>query len=476
CENGKNCKFAHEEKKESNLVCTYYLQGNCKFGKKCQLPHKKPSKEKELDSEISHSNSNKILSKPENRAKVGNSTVVPFSKDFTYAKMLKVNELPVDNSQNAKNYHTTDIFGDLEKNIEKLLWENEEEDSNCYKQSAYDSDHHYNYTNSFNNGSIPHYLTDSKIAVNATENEKNSNMQPNLLNNFNKSGAKETYSENGNVNSKFQKPISEKVNTTSKFQKHLTESLSLNNKQVKNSSNAEKDETLCLFAIQGYCRFGDRCRNLHGEQCPKCEKFCLHPTSKKLADGILLLTSIVDIIYFIEHLNQCTARIDLNMKDSIQKILNTQSEEILRSSKLKECCICYEYVLENKDPRFGLLNCEHCCCLSCIRSWRQNEGKGMNEIKSCPICRIVTHFIVPSNVWLEDPILKNAVIQEYKKKLRHTDCKWFNFGEGNCPFGSSCFYRHSDKLGNLEKKLRHIHDSNEEVKIIQQVRLSDFLG
>ena len=39
------------------------------------------------------------------------------------------------------------------------------------------------------------------------------------------------------------------------------------------------------------------------------------------------------------------------------------------------------------------------------------------------------------------------IADEYKKKLSGMPCKFFNFGEGNCPFGSSCFYDHRYKNG-----------------------------
>jgi hypothetical protein len=54
-------------------------------------------------------------------------------------------------------------------------------------------------------------------------------------------------------------------------------------------------------------------------------------------------------------------------------------------------------------------------CLECIRSWRQKDGQ--QTAKACPICRVLTRFIVPSNVWVEDPEMKMAVVEEYKKKL-----------------------------------------------------------
>jgi hypothetical protein len=31
--------------------------------------------------------------------------------------------------------------------------------------------------------------------------------------------------------------------------------------------------------------------------------------------------------------------------------------------------------------------------------------------------------------------------------MKQIDCKHFNFGEGTCPFSTSCFYRHVTKVG-----------------------------
>ena len=38
-------------------------------------------------------------------------------------------------------------------------------------------------------------------------------------------------------------------------------------------------------------------------------------------------------------------------------------------------------------------------------------------------------------------------MDSYKKRLAGIDCKHFDQGRGRCPFGSSCFYRHSDEHG-----------------------------
>ncbi|KAF3950710.1 hypothetical protein CMV_023566 [Castanea mollissima] len=42
---------------------------------------------------------------------------------------------------------------------------------------------------------------------------------------------------------------------------------------------------------------------------------------------------------------------------------------------------------------------------------------------------------------------KQDIVDSYKAKLKSIDCKHFDFGNGNCPFGSSCFYKHKVKPG-----------------------------
>jgi E3 ubiquitin-protein ligase makorin len=48
-------------------------------------------------------------------------------------------------------------------------------------------------------------------------------------------------------------------------------------------------------------------------------------------------------------------------------------------------------------------------------------------------------------------------------------------GEGVCPFGISCFYKHSYKDGSLdERKVRVVTGSEEEGVVLGAVQLSDF--
>lgn len=176
---------------------------------------------------------------------------------------------------------------------------------------------------------------------------------------------------------------------------------------------------LCPFAMNSKCKFPpENCKFIHGMQCPHCGKFCLHPNRPNEADA---------------HLQEC---------QRIHQASNSTREEEI------ECAICYERVLSTAEGRFGLLNCEHSFCLSCIKVWRmQKEQQALG--RSCPICRTLTHFVTPSFNWPASAKQKSAIIEKYKENLSSIDCKHFHFGEAECPFGSSCFYAHRDRRGQI---------------------------
>ena len=147
-----------------------------------------------------------------------------------------------------------------------------------------------------------------------------------------------------------------------------------------------------------------------------------------------------------------------------------------------ECSICLERVLEKAHPaerKFGLLACDHAFCLPCIRNWRQHVTGGADvesALRTCPLCRTPAHFITPSTLWPATPEEKEAVVGGYRAKLASIDCRNFAFGEGACAFGTSCMYRHAYPDGRLEEvALRRVAADEGEVRVVQPVRLSDFI-
>ncbi|XAR54351.1 hypothetical protein NMG60_11029434 [Bertholletia excelsa] len=127
----------------------------------------------------------------------------------------------------------------------------------------------------------------------------------------------------------------------------------------------------------------------------------------------------------------------------------------LKLSQEIECSICLENVLSKLKPaerKFGILSeCDHSFCISCIKNWRNSPlepGMDVNStLRACPVCRKVSYYIIPSDIWYSTKEEKQEIMDNYKAKLRSIDCKHFAFGNGICPFGTSCFYRHHVKEG-----------------------------
>ncbi|TKY49577.1 Zinc finger CCCH domain-containing protein 69 [Spatholobus suberectus] len=214
--------------------------------------------------------------------------------------------------------------------------------------------------------------------------------------------------------------------------------------------------SICSFAAAGNCPRGEKCPHIHGDLCPTCGKQCLHPFRPDERE---------------EHMKSC---------ENKQKHL-----EALKRSQEIECSVCLERVLSKPtaaERKFGLLSeCDHPFCISCIRNWRSsNPTLGMDvngTLRACPICRKLSYFVIPSVIWYSTTEEKQEIIDNYKAKLKSIDCKHFDFGDGNCPFGTSCFYKHAYRDGRLEQVvLRHLGAADGNSVIAKDIRLSDFLS
>lgn len=196
----------------------------------------------------------------------------------------------------------------------------------------------------------------------------------------------------------------------------------------------------------GKCKFGNLCKNVHGIQCPRCLRYCLYPHDLERNE---------------EHIEGCLGKDNHLTPPEIAQI---------------ECGLCLARVSTQDDPRFGLMTCDHAFCLRCIRKWRAQHSMHDLVSKSCPLCRQITYFVVPSSVWIVDPVEKNNLVVEYKRKCTTIHCKYFNHGSEACPFGNSCFYLHKQRDGATEKSsLRAYVDHDERIRILKEHRLSDFI-
>ncbi|XP_028394943.1 probable E3 ubiquitin-protein ligase makorin-1 isoform X2 [Dendronephthya gigantea] len=224
---------------------------------------------------------------------------------------------------------------------------------------------------------------------------------------------------------------------------------------VDEITDEEASSILCPFAAMGSCKEGDSCSFLHGLRCDVCDNFCLDPNDPEQQR---------------EHREECMKWLEENMKYSfaVQK-----SEEV--------CCgICLDKIRLNpdsKDKRFGILpECNHPFCLTCIRKWRNSSKTKDKFVRACPLCRISSGFVIPSEVWVDDPSEKEKLITTYKDALSSKPCKYFDKGKGTCPFGTSCFYKHVNADGTIAKvKVRRYDNSDGESRIINSLSIWEFI-
>ncbi|XP_042090930.1 probable E3 ubiquitin-protein ligase makorin-3 [Ovis aries] len=189
---------------------------------------------------------------------------------------------------------------------------------------------------------------------------------------------------------------------------------------------------LCRDAIAGQCFRGQSCIYLHGDICDMCGLPVLHPLDGTQRE---------------DHVKACIEAHEKNMELSFA----------VQRSADKVCGICMEVVYEKanrNDCRFGILSsCNHTYCLKCIRRWRSARQFGSRVIKSCPQCRVMSTFVIPSEFWVEEEEEKQKLIQQYLEALSHKTCRYFARGRV-CPFGENCFYKHVYPEGQGEEPQR----------------------
>ncbi|NXX25770.1 MKRN2 ligase, partial [Nicator chloris] len=215
-------------------------------------------------------------------------------------------------------------------------------------------------------------------------------------------------------------------------------------------------EQLCPYAAAGTCHFGERCLYLHGQLCEICGLQVLHPFDQEQRKA---------------HEMMCMATFEHDMERAFA----------IQASQDKVCSICMEVVYEKpsaSERRFGILsNCTHTYCLSCIRQWRCAKQFENPIIKSCPECRVISEFVIPSVYWVEEQEKKNELIEAFKQGVGKKPCKYFEQGKGTCPFGGKCLYLHAYPDGTRAEpeKPRKQLSSEGTVRFFNSVRLWDFI-
>ena len=381
CSAGKACKYLHFKHKELKnhpelllgdndqpqstmpLICTYYQNGTCKFGSKCLFLHTKFSS---------------LSLRLAEKSKGHHISAIKLDNDELF-------ENPIDVPR--PNLLVTDSSTSLESSsYDRTLFDDPDEDQ--LFELALQEQKSWLFSNNVA-GALPlegetdEELTPSRQEIASFPYPQLEPKKPTLK--FQQKHTSASYS-------------SALRSSLSISEDHRTSSLSTVHRYDINLTG--KLDRLCSYSKVGACTFGDRCRYYHGLRCPHCSLFVLHPSD--LQERELHLAKCKDARTagnFSLMLPECDVKEDL-------------------SSKL-ECGICLEPLFVNGTTRFGLLNCSHSFCLECIRSWRASQNVDPSACRSCPICRVVTHFITPSLIWCVDPIQKSIIIDNYKRKLRY---------------------------------------------------------
>nr|B0F0H3.2 RecName: Full=E3 ubiquitin-protein ligase makorin-2; AltName: Full=RING-type E3 ubiquitin transferase makorin-2 [Xenopus laevis] len=215
-------------------------------------------------------------------------------------------------------------------------------------------------------------------------------------------------------------------------------------------------QQLCPFAQAGECHCGDSCPYLHGDACEICGLQVLHPHDQEQRR---------------DHEKLCMENFELDMERAFA----------VQASEGRVCSICMERVYEKQSPaqrRFRILSdCNHTYCLTCIRQWRCARQFDNPVIKSCPECRVISEFVIPSAYWVEDQSKKDELIEAFKQGMGKKLCKYFDQGRGTCPFGGKCLYLHSypDGTRAQPEKPRKQLGSEGSVRFLNSLRLWDFI-
>lgn len=226
---------------------------------------------------------------------------------------------------------------------------------------------------------------------------------------------------------------------------------------AKDLSVEDAESQLCPFSMMGGCRYGDNCAYVHGLMCDMCGRNILHPEHQAQRRN---------------HSKGCMEHHEAAMVHSFA----------VAKSKDKTCGICMEVIMDKPkgEARFGIMpNCNHCYCLTCLRKWRQAKQFEHKIIRACPECRQTSDYICPSRYWVDTKEEKEKLLSDYKVALHSKECKYFRRGEGECPFGNKCFYRHASADGidvdvGPPQRVRRQNADGEQT-LVDRLLLYDFL-
>lgn len=94
---------------------------------------------------------------------------------------------------------------------------------------------------------------------------------------------------------------------------------------------------------------------------------------------------------------------------------------------------------------------------------------------------MTSDYVCPSVYWVDTKEEKETLLANYRVALGEKDCKYFKKGNGKCPFGNKCFYKHaladgtSVNVGVPPRTVRRARNYLGEVDTLEDFFLWDFL-
>jgi E3 ubiquitin-protein ligase makorin len=161
--------------------------------------------------------------------------------------------------------------------------------------------------------------------------------------------------------------------------------------------------------------------------------------------------------------DSCPYSHDLTVDESLRDEEGRNEQQIDSPTSSCVCAICLQSVLA-EGRRFGLLPlCNHLFCLDCILAWRHRSSVSRESARRCPMCRVPSYFVIPSNRFFTgDP--KRRRVQEYLEFLAQKPCMYYSESAETelCPYGCVCFFHHrnSPNLDTMETKIRLVYTKN----------------
>ncbi|CAN6567326.1 unnamed protein product [Malus baccata var. baccata] len=270
-----------------------------------------------------------------------------------------------------------------------------------------------------------------------------------------------------------------------------------------------EDCAICSFAAAGNCPRGEKCPHIHGDICPSCGKHCLHPyrplereehmkicEEKQKQLEALKCSQEIECSVCLERvlskptvaerkfgiLSECDHPFCISCIRNWRSSSPTSGMDV--NSALRACPICRKLsyfvipsviwykskeekqeIVDSYKARLRLFSSQTSYFLlkagiqvPCLLPWifftiSISDIKKLLNLEDRNInclyyyCDLQLERALEWEFWdlfLSSSFFFVGIIILY---CRSIDCKHFDFGNGNCPFGTSCFYKHTVKPG-----------------------------